>query len=100
MAVSSLEKLRDVVLDLTLSKCKDTTELISENMDHPISVFKRLRMGFHLVLCKYCRKYRKQLETLRKMTLGLGKEAADVNPQASLKPDSKERLKKIIEKNN
>ncbi len=100
MAVSLIEKLRDVILDLTLSKCKDTTELISENMDHNLSVFKRWRIGFHLALCKYCRKYRAQLETLRQMALGLDKEVADTAPQTSLKPDSKERMKQIIEKNN
>ncbi len=100
MAVSFIEKLRDVVLDLTLSKCKDTTELISENMDHTISVFKRWRMGFHLALCKYCREYKAQLETLRQMALGLEKAVPDRAPQASLKPDSKERMKQIIEKNN
>ncbi len=100
MAVSFIEKLRDVILDLTLSKCKDTTELVSENMDHNLPVFKRWRMGFHLVLCKYCRKYRAQLETLRKMTRGLDKEVSDTAPEASLKPDSKERMKQIIEKNN
>lgn len=100
MAVSLREKLRDVVLDLALSNCKDTTELISEDMDHNLSVFKRWRMRFHLVLCKYCRKYRAQLETLRRMTGGLGKEVSDTTPDASLKPDSKERMKQIIEKNN
>ena len=100
MAVSLREKLRDVILNLALSKCKDTTELISENMDHDLSVFKRWRMGFHLALCKYCRKYKAQLETLRQMTRGLGKEVPGTDSHASLKPDSKERMKQIIEKNN
>jgi predicted anti-sigma-YlaC factor YlaD len=100
MAISLLGKLRDVVLDLTLSNCKDTTELISENMDHRISVFKRWRIGYHLALCKYCRKYKAQLETLRQMTLGLDDEASGSSPQASLKQDSKEKMKQIIEKNN
>jgi len=100
MAVSLIEKLRDIVLDLTLSKCKDTTELISENMDHNISVFKRWRMGFHLALCNYCRNYRAQLATLRKMALSMDKEVPDTSSQAFLKPDTKERMKQIIEKNN
>jgi predicted anti-sigma-YlaC factor YlaD len=100
MAVSLLGKLRDVVLDMTLSKCKDTTELISENMDHNISVFKRWRMGYHLALCKYCRKYKTQLESLRQMTLGLDDEVSESTPQTSLKSDSKERMKQVIEKNN
>ena len=100
MAVPLLEKLRDVILNLALSKCNDTTELISENMDHTISVFKRWRMGFHLALCKYCREYKAQLETLRRMALGLDKEVPDMVPQASLKPESRERIKRIIEKNN
>ncbi len=100
MAVSLIAKLRDVILNLALSKCNDTTELISENMDHNISVFKRWRMGFHLALCEYCREYKAQLETLRQMTLGLDQEAPNLTAQTSLKADSKERIKKEIEKNN
>ncbi len=98
MAVSLIAKLRDVILNLALSRCNDTTELISENMDHSISVFKRWRMGFHLALCKYCREYKAQLETLRRMALGLDKEGPDMAPQASLKSDSKERIRQMIKK--
>ena len=58
MAVSLFDKLRNVILDMMLSKCNDATELISENMDHPMSVFKRWRMGIHLAICKYCREYK------------------------------------------
>lgn len=100
MAVSLLAKLRDGILSLTLSKCNDTTELISENMDHSISLFKRGRMRFHLVLCIYCREYKTQLEALRKMALGLDKEVSDKTSQVTLKPDSKEKLQQIIEENN
>jgi predicted anti-sigma-YlaC factor YlaD len=100
MAVSLKEKSRDIILRLMLSRCNDTAELVSESMDHNISVFKRWRMGFHLALCEYCREYKAQLETLRQMALGLDKESPNLAPQASLKPDSKERIKKEIEKNN
>ena len=97
MAFSLLEKLRDFILNLAFSKCNDTTELISESMNHNISLFRRGRMGFHLALCKYCREYKAQLGTLRKMSLGLDKGVSDT---ATLKPDSKEKLKRMIEKNN
>lgn len=100
MAVSLLDKLRDVILSLALSNCRDTTELISENMDHDISVFKRGRMKFHLILCEYCRKYKAQMESLRQMTRGLDQVYSDPASQTSLNPDTRERMKQIIEKNN
>ena len=77
MPESLKEKLRDFILDLTLSKCNDTTELISESMDYPISTYKRWRVGFHLALCEYCREYKNQLETLRQLAQGLERETPD-----------------------
>ncbi len=42
-------------------RCKDVSELISRSMDDPLPL--RIRMGirFHLMMCRFCRNYRKQL---------------------------------------
>ena len=82
------------------SKCTDTSKLISENMDRPVSSLKWLKIGFHLSLCEYCREYKTQLKTLRQLTQGLEKAAPKMETQSSMKPDAKEKLKQIIDKNN
>ena len=100
MAISKREQFRDLILDLMKSKCTDTSRLLSEKMDRPLSVLKWLKVGFHLALCEYCREYKTQLQTLRQLTKGLEKEAPNMETQGSMKSESKEKLKQIIEKNN
>ena len=97
MSDSLKEKIRDFILDLTRSTCKDTTALISEMMDHNVSLTKRWRIKFHITLCEYCRHYQAQLETLRILSRGLEKKAPDMESQGSLKEDAKERMKKLID---
>ena len=91
------EKVRDFILDLTRSTCKDTTALISEMMDHNVSLTRRWRIKFHVTLCEYCRYYQAQLETLRNLSQGLEKKAPDMESQGSLKEDAKVMMKKLID---
>ena len=100
MPNSLKEKSRDFILDVMGSMCKDTTELISEKMDSQISIGKRWKIGFHLALCEYCREYKIQLETIRKMAQGLEKSTPEMETQGSLRSDSKERMKRILKNNN
>ncbi len=99
MAKSKREQVRDLILGLMRSKCTDTCKLISEDMDVPNSMWKWLKVGFHLALCEYCREYKTQLHTLRKLTHGLEKEAPNMEAQGFMKSKSKEKLEQIIEKN-
>ena len=100
MSKSKKGPLRDLILNLMRSRCTDTSRLISENMDRPISSMKWLQIGFHLSLCEYCREYKTQLKTLRQLTQGLEKAAPNMETQGSMKSESKEILQQIIEKNS
>lgn len=97
MSNSFREKARDRILDIMRSNCKDTTQLLSEAMDHDISLTKRCWIKFHLTLCKYCRLYKEQLETIRHLAKGMGKTDSKESTDMTLKPDTKERLKKLME---
>lgn len=100
MTESKKRVFKDKILDLMKSKCTDTTRFISEDMDRPRTVSRWLRIGFHLALCEYCQEYKIQLETLRKLTRGLENEAPGMEIQDKMKPESKEKLKQLIERNN
>jgi hypothetical protein len=54
---------------LGLPSCKQVTELSSRLLDEPLSVWTRLKLNTHLMLCKGCRRYRQQLR-LTSATLG------------------------------
>jgi hypothetical protein len=51
--------------------CKDVTQLLSEAMDRSLPLGKRIGVRFHLLICKFCARYERQLlqirETVRRL---------------------------------
>ncbi len=51
--------------------CKDVTRLISESMDRSLPLGKRIGVRVHILMCKFCARYERQLllirETLRRL---------------------------------
>jgi len=101
MADSLLEKLFINILDFFDCHCKNVAKLVSESMDHRLSLTKRWKIKFHLALCKFCRqiRYPEQLETIRNLAQGLKKEDLEIDDESRLKSSSKERMKKLLNKN-
>ena len=51
--------------------CKDVTQLLSEAMDRSLPLGKRIGVRLHLLICKFCVRYERQLlqirETVRRL---------------------------------
>jgi len=45
--------------------CKDVTQLISRSMDSSLPVGKRIGVRIHLLICRFCARYEKQLLLIR-----------------------------------
>jgi len=65
--------------------CKDVTRLISDSMDRSLPLGKRIGVRLHLMICRFCARYERQLllirETLRRI-------ADPPEPPAALSPDA------------
>ena len=48
-----------------MMSCKDVTHLLSDAQDRPLTLGERLPLGMHLMICKGCANFRKQLDFLR-----------------------------------
>lgn len=46
--------------------CKQNTELLSQSLDRPVTFREKLAMRLHLVMCRGCRNFEKQLTFMRK----------------------------------
>ena len=79
------------------STCKDSTGLVSEMMDHRVSIIKHWKVKFHLSICEFCRHYKEQLETLRGLTQKLEKDTPEMEDQGTLKAFAKERMKRLLD---
>ncbi len=45
--------------------CKDVTHLVSEAQDRKLGIAERMQLEMHLVICKGCANFRKQMDFLR-----------------------------------
>ncbi len=45
--------------------CRKATRIISEGMDRQLSPIQRFSLGYHLLVCTSCRRFKKQLLLLR-----------------------------------
>ena len=45
--------------------CKEAVRLQSDALDQPLPFRKRIGLGIHLLLCKWCRRYGRQILLLR-----------------------------------
>jgi predicted anti-sigma-YlaC factor YlaD len=46
--------------------CKETTELVSKEVDDGLSLKEKLDMGLHIMMCGACRNYRSNVGFLRR----------------------------------
>lgn len=52
--------------------CKQTTKLLSEKQDRPLSFRERISLRIHLMLCAGCTNYDKQMNLIRKACRHIG----------------------------
>ena len=74
--------------------CKKITSMISESMDRDQSLYKRMGIRFHLMMCALCRRYRKQLLFIRSV-LQQSDGVEDIFCQ-SLPSDARKRIEEKI----
>lgn len=76
--------------------CREAARLQSEALDRPLTFPQRLGLWIHRVLCRWCRRYGRQIEFLRSAA-----RARDEHDQAlpgqSLRPEARARIKRRLE---
>ena len=78
--------------------CREASRLQSEALDRPLTFFQRLGLWFHLLICRWCRRYGKQIAFLRSTAHKCGEEEKHL-PAQTLPEDAKERMKEAIRRN-
>lgn len=78
--------------------CKDVTKLLSESMDRSLPLGKRIGVRLHLIICKWCARYERQLLLIRETAMRL---AATVGAPGesfgdTLSEEARERIRESI----
>lgn len=75
--------------------CREASRLQSEALDHALTPLQRFGLRVHLILCKWCRHYGKQIRLLRRAAHEHPDQVAEAT-SSTLSPESRERLKRAL----
>lgn len=82
--------------------CEEVSQLTSFSMDKKLTFREKLGVRFHLMFCKWCRLFSKQMfqvsETIKNKSRAIEKELE--KPDFQLPTEFKNRLKNSLEKND
>ena len=73
-----------------LPSCKQVAEKLSENLDQPLTGGMWLKVKFHLIMCRLCRLYGKQIE-ITSNTIKSIDEDCEASPEVRLKVENSYR---------
>ncbi|MDX1914835.1 MAG: zf-HC2 domain-containing protein [Methylophilus sp.] len=76
--------------------CKQTSQLVSQSLDRNLTLRERLAVRLHLFICKYCRRFQRQLLAMRKSFKRMS-EAIENDSSIQLPPETKARISATIE---
>ena len=79
--------------------CEEVVRLVSESLDHDLSRGERFALKPHLIYCKACRRYRRQIAAMREAV----REYVDrIEPSDSLSPvtlsaEARQRMQRALD---
>jgi len=76
--------------------CKAVTRMVSESMDRKLPFYQRIGIRMHLLMCKLCSRYRRQLSFLRETIRLQAASSEDIESAIVLPPGARERIKRSI----
>ncbi len=76
--------------------CKEVSRLISESMDRNLPLYQRILIWMHLLMCKYCARFRRQIVMLRELCRSYQLDENFLDPTVILSPDARARIQKTL----
>ena len=76
--------------------CQAVTRMVSESLDRKLPFYQRMGIRMHLLMCKLCSRYRRQLLFLRETIRLQAASSEDIESAIVLPPGTRERIKRSI----
>lgn len=76
--------------------CKDVSQKISQSMDGQLPFHYHMAVRIHLLMCRYCARFYRQLFMLRKMSRHTEGDPAPTHAPNTLSRETKERIKETL----
>lgn len=75
--------------------CEESSRLLSSKQDTALTQTEKLALHLHLLICRSCRRYNKQLGAIRSVFRILNKKDTDT-PELKLSDKKRDQIKKTI----
>jgi len=76
--------------------CEESTFLTSKKQQDKLSTSERLQLFFHLMMCKYCRRFANQINLITKAIFRMRQKMEQQSTHIYLTDEQKERIKKAL----
>jgi len=76
--------------------CETASELASQAMDEPLGLADRLAIRAHVLICRSCRRFRRQLLWIRRAARSRSLDPADAINQETLSPQARDRIARAL----
>ena len=86
----------------TITSCKHASRLLSEQLEHPLSLSHKIFLRIHLMMCTNCVFFERQIRALKNI-FGRYPEPSEELPSpyaASLSSEVQERIKALMREEN
>ncbi len=75
-----------------MMNCRKVSRMVSDSMDRKLSLYQRLGIRMHLLMCRYCYRYYKQLFFLRKVIQKTTDWSEEVGTKTPMPEAARERI--------
>ena len=83
-------------------RCREVSKLVSESMERNLPFGTRVQVRMHLMLCRFCAGFARQLRLLRRAARQNPERLAGSpsTPEATLSQEARERIKTVLRGNS
>jgi hypothetical protein len=78
--------------------CKEASQIISQSLDRQLTMRERFAVKLHLLICKYCKQFSQQLQSIR-VALKIASTEIEADDTIKMPSETKKRLMQSIESN-
>jgi hypothetical protein len=78
--------------------CKQASQLISQSLDRSLTLRERIALLLHLIICKYCKRFSQQVQTLRYVMRTMI-DSIENNNTIKMPSATKKRITDLVEAN-
>ncbi|MGD2126009.1 MAG: zf-HC2 domain-containing protein [Desulfobacteraceae bacterium] len=78
--------------------CKEVTRMVSESLDRELPLHQRVGIRIHLLMCRFCSRYRDQLLLLREAMRLQAIQIEEMDSSITLPEEAKYRMKEVLKR--